>query len=235
MNQGITDENLPAGRKYPPNIPVIVCSFGGCGSKMLINWIYKDSIEVKRLAHLHWRFPALEGNQKQKIVYIFGEPRNSVVSFFQRKVRKHERHGFVAKKASKPNLGLALARVRKHIINIEAEISKEYKDTWTLSDLINYQWDIFRLEEHFDNWFYRRFNYKIYFVKYEAIWENKALIAKHLQIDQNALPEFVPRAANYQNESEDIIAGLNRMYGDFALRLQSLPGFFVLENGQMTV
>ncbi len=233
-NNKIIPEHLPTERKYPKNIPIIVCSFGGCGSKMLTNWIYQDTLNLnKRAAHLHWRFPALEGNQKQKVVYIFGEPRNSVVSFFQRKVHKHECHGFAANKNTKPKLGLAW--LRKHIIGLEAEIPKEYKDTWTLFDLIDYQLDIFRLEEHFDNWFYRRLNYKIYFVKYEAILKNKALIAKHLQIDQNALPEFVPRAANYQNESEEIVAGLNRIYGDFAQRLQSLPSFFVLENGQMTV
>jgi hypothetical protein len=208
-----------------------VFSSGGVGSKLLVKWLLGPVLNGRRYnkAHYHWRLPPLRLRNGQRAIYMFGDPRDAIVSFFQRRISRHERHGFdsaiLTREDPAPDWAISALR------NIEAD-SPGFSPRWSLPDYLDRKRDYFRLEEHFDFWLGAKRDYDVYFVKYEGLWESFDTLSKIFCLTPRAIPERVPRRANWRAEPPEVQLGLNALYGRFAERLAALPNVFVQRGGR---
>jgi hypothetical protein len=89
-----------------PNGPFHVISFGGSGSKILADALFLAMSEAPRpevaQLHSHRRLPPASIPTGQHIVYVFADPRNAVLSFFDRRTANHNFAGFGARSIDKP-------------------------------------------------------------------------------------------------------------------------------------
>ena len=146
-----------------------VCSFGGCGSTMLTQYLS----HFGKTKHIHSRNPPSQltyvgeentsnpvyrewfndvpVNQnelhKYKVIYIYRNPLNAIYSRFVT--------------PNKPKFS--------HLKNIQCDNNGEIR----LLEVINSKKDLYKLEEFFDNYTTtRERNYNIYCVNYDKFWDN---------------------------------------------------------------
>jgi hypothetical protein len=215
-------------RKFP-HLPLVVATFGGCGSKFLVSQLYPGA-EKSTLysSHLHWRVPPLNRRPSQKIIYIYGDPRNTIVSFFQRRDSLTSMHGFTNRIYSEVNeakIPLHPEWVVKALRNLECDPGPLTLD-WDLAKFLENGMDLFRLEEHFDNWLYSSLPYSVIFCRYETLWHNWSTLQDMLKIALDELPPPKPRRSDWQELPSSQRSKINRIYGEFAQRLDSLPDLF---------
>jgi hypothetical protein len=155
---------------FNPLMNYYICSFGGCGSTVLHNYLSNFG----NVYHIHDRFPphklqyvgddnSLNNNYKEwfngveisddqlcnyKVIYIYRNPLYAIHSRFFN--------------ANGPNY--------THLQHIKC-INNGYIG---IQDLKIHNTDLFQLEEFFDNYTIpnKNRNYKIYCVKYEQFWDN---------------------------------------------------------------
>ena len=209
-----------------------VISSGGVGSKMLVkalrasSRLYEKSSGEVVATHNHIRTPPEVIPDNTRIIYMFGDPRDSVVSFFDRRKSKHDRHGFNTRIIEKPNKHWVL----QHFNNI-GSYAYDMDETWGLHKFLENRLDYFKLEEHFDSWFYSNLDYDIVFVKYENIWSNVYALGQTLCLNIDKFPEKVQRRSKWINlEGVDKIR-CDEMYGSFAARINNLPDIFTIRGG----
>ena len=147
-----------------------VCSYGGCGSKMLCQALTKYSRSVK---HVHSRKPPIEleyigGGEcyyewfngikipddklnDYKVIYIYRNPVKSILSRF---------------------------KISKHLEHIQTDIKT------TINDVVTQQKDLYGIREFYNNYTSKNKsrNYKIYCVKYEDIFKKQNELSKILNI-----------------------------------------------------
>jgi hypothetical protein len=219
-------------KRRPYKRDIAVFSFGGVGSKLLVKWLLGPGQKERRYAstHYHWRLPPLRVNEGQRIIYMFGDPRDAIVSFFQRRISRHERHGFdnFSRTKESPALDWPLKALR----HIEADTSG-FSIEWDLAEYLAQERDYFRLEEHLDFWLGAKRNYDIVFVKYETLWDNFDVLRNLFCLPSRAIPERVARRADWKAEPPEIQTALNRVYGEFAERIASLPSVFLQRHGRL--
>ena len=239
MTQGANDQkesdsacNSLIQRKFPP-LPTIVVTYGGSGSKFLLKNIYPNT-EPSKLedAHSHWRVPPITIEPSQKLVYIFGDPRNAILSFFARRHSLTHLHGFKVQPAEVQKQPRSLW-VSHHLSNLETDAGT-LTENLDLEQFLSDGIEQFRLEEHFDCWMYSRLPYPVYFCRYETLWENWGQLQRALGITRNDLPIKEMRRSNWTDLPESQNSALNKILGDFALRLEGLPDLFKVHNGTIT-
>ncbi len=148
---------------YDKNKIFYVCSFGGCGSWMIVKYL----ANFGKTYHIHSRNPpdkltyvGLENNINKKahpehfnntiipeeqvkkyyVIYLYRNPINSIYSQFQ---------------------------VKRHLYNIQID---RYID---FNDVINKKEDLYKIEEFYNNYTNKQNkNYNIYCVKYEDFFDN---------------------------------------------------------------
>lgn len=230
MSDPISDIAGAAQRTFPADVPTLIVSFGGVGSKMFARWLYPEA-DVGDLAraHRHWRFAPLAKSSKQTVVYLFGDPRDTILSFFQRRSSRHDRHGFAplenASNLEREQRDWTMRALRQREV-FEGEIDPDTE----ITDFLKGRVDLYRFEEHFQNWLSTR--YPVLFVRYETLWDNVASVGRLLGANPATLPPFVPRRAKWQDEPAETQALLNAVYGPLAERLSALPDvFWADENG----
>ena len=218
-----------------PKVPVLVASFGGVGSKCLTKAVYAAlpaaTEQDMKTAHGHWRFPPMKMPSTQKLIYVYGDPRDAVVSFFRRRERRHERHSFAPTATmSSENPGWVV----KHAANLEVG-RHPILESWTLQDYASAGEDCLRLEEHFDFWMYASLDREILFVSYDAIWNCKDDIRHLLDLPSLSVPDREERAGHWHRLPEPVKARLQDIYGEFARRLAALPDVFLARRNRFTL
>lgn len=229
-------EKIPVQRelgKKAPKQPCSIVSFGGVGSKMLSRSVYEamgvTDPQSYRQAHSHHRIPPLQLLPGQQVVYVLGDPRDAVLSFFARREMRHDRHGFAPAEPGE-ELGTNQENeqkhwVVKHLRNIQAE-QRELTEEWDLATYLDQPSDLFRLEEHVDAWLYANGDYPVTFVKYDRLWDVAGDLAAHLGLDRLDLPDRIERSSDWRHLDQPLREGLDRLYGDLAARIDAMPDVF---------
>lgn len=206
-----------------------VVSAGGAGSKLFVSFLYWDlEPHLRRRFHGHYPPPLGDQQNGESYIYLFSDPRDAMVSFFNRRIRRHERHNF----QGDPTVNQADAArfskdwVCRHLVNIGGD-AQAVDPTWNLADYFAHtRVDAFRLEAHFCNWLAVS-DIPVLFVRYETLWRREAELRDILRLPSKAsLPPFVPRAASWQAQPSDLRDRLDAQLGDLAVKLSHLPDIF---------
>lgn len=187
-----------------------VVSYGGVGTHMLMpmiddrDWLGHTIKGDSKKDHMgsphHLRVPPASFKEygydgEVKVIYVFGDPINSVLSHFRRRIANKK------------------TWCRHHCMNVQGDY-KKLKARWDLQDYLENGEDLFRLEEHFDNWTTLSadaIDYKYMILKYETAHNHEKQIQDFLESD---LPlNFKKRNSDWRNESEETKQKLLDMYG----------------------
>jgi hypothetical protein len=98
-------------------------------------------------------------------------------------------------------------------LNVQGDF-KKFKESWDLKDYLKNGVDLFRLEEHFDNWTTvdpQSIDFDYMILKYETANKHEEQIKDFLNTDVPL--NFKMRNSDWRNESEEIKARLVDMYG----------------------
>src|SRR5690606_14541109 len=128
-----------------------------------------------------------------RFAYVFGDPRNAVISFFQRKVTRHDRHGF---QWSKDHLNPYPNWTTLAVKNLQAEPVGLTKD-WDVTDLIERRVDPFQFEDHFRRWTSYAIELPVTFIRYETLWDHVPLLASLFSADVAAFPPRIPQRTRW--------------------------------------
>ena len=145
-----------------------VCSFGGCGSWMLCNYLH----QFGQVHHIHSRYPP------KKLTYvvnvdgtrdkIFGDvviPHNELIHYYVIYIYRNPIHAIYSRFGNK-----------EHLKNIGCN------PTITLDQVIHSNKDIYGIRHFYDNYKEQTRNYKILFVKYEDLFQNIETFNKILKL-----------------------------------------------------
>jgi len=213
----------------PPPTRYQIISPGGVGSKMLTRWLEPEApASVWTLMHSHRRLPPPSAFEAQKFIYVFGDPRNIILSLFNRRFGKSSRHGFQpsADRMDREDPEF----VRKHAVNMQADPSI-IDPAWDLKTYLAQGLDFLRLEEHFDSWFHGDQPYPVMFARYESLPDTASQLCHWLGVSRPAL-EFAPRASDWRALPADEQNALDAVYGDLARRLEALPDLIIRQQGR---
>ena len=217
-------EKAPSLAAAWPTEPVTVISYGGVGSKALVRWLSQATDPVRRSrAHTHRRIPPPRVGAADRLVYVFGDPREAVLSIFNRRIARHERHGFEPDGSTLGRADFAIC----HAINLEAD-PRPMTEAWDLETYLDHGVDLFRLQEHFDFWRYADGEYPILFVRYETLDRTAPALAKALGLERPPF-EFSKRTSRLGDLDADLRRKLDALYGDFAGELAALPDLFEVQ------
>lgn len=195
-----------------------VVSYGGVGTHMLMpmiddeDWLghtikSDNKKDPMRYPH-HMRYPPASFKEhgydgQVKVIYVFGNPINSVLSHFRRRI---------ANKRS---------WCRHACLNLGGDY-KKFKASWDLQDYLNNGEDLFKLEEHFDNWTTLSANaidYEYMILKYETADRHETEIQAFLDSD---LPlNFKKRNSDWRSEAEETKQKLVEMYGSLLAKCEN--------------
>ena len=191
---------------------ILVYSFGGVASKLLLAGVSlgKSTAEIEH-CHRHDRVPPKIINDEDKVVYLFGNPLNSVISFFNRRYYLHSGHGSGYQSIRESRKDWAY----KHCNKIQGDCS-DFSIDWNLEDYLSNGKDLFNLEEHFDNWVNAKVDYPILLIKYETIWEHLPDIFLYLELPDSQIENFPrkqKRISDWREQSDHIKKSLLMIYG----------------------
>jgi hypothetical protein len=191
---------------------ILVFSFGGVASKRFLLGVSPGkSLDEIRPSHSHMRMPPKTIDVKSKVVYLFGDPMNAVISFFNRRNYLHSRHGYASQSMRESRKDWAYQHCRK----IQGDCSR-FSAEWDLEDFLSHGEDLFKLEEHFDNWVNANVDYPILTIRYETLWNYLPEIFDYLQLPQSEIKNFPSnkkRSSNWQEEPEHVQQKLLKIYG----------------------
>ena len=205
-----------SNRQLNKNMNFYVCSFGGCGSTVIYNYLSNFG----NVYHIHDRFPPKKltyiGKENTsedvynewfnnveipedkldnyKVIFIYRNPIQVIFTRFA------QRHG--------PNIN--------HLKNIKCDNNGNIN----IYDVIKTGKDLYKMEEFFDNYVNNNErNYNIYCVKYELFWNNISIFNKALSIPdiKHLYPERKekPKQLQFQNE-------LNTIYGRLIFKMNRM-------------
>jgi hypothetical protein len=193
-----------------------ICSFGGCGSTVLHNYLSNFG----NVFHIHDRYPPNKlkyvGNnnttedvysewfnnveipedevKNYNVIYIYRNPIDVIYSRFA------QRHG--------PNVN--------HLKNIMCENGGNIN----IFDVLKSGRDLYKIEEFFDNYTIpKERNYNIYCVKYEMFWNNIQLFNKIIGIPD--IKELYP-IKNEKIKSKQFYKQLLRIYERLILKMNRM-------------
>jgi len=195
-----------------------IFSYGGSGVKFLTNFLL-DHIDFECIGftpvnpHM---LPDKTCLKYDKILYIYVDPRDAVLSFFRRSETDDKwwmnRHLF--------NLGI------RKMLPKDIEFDEYIR-----------RGDVFKLRKHFTKWLAFK-HPNIAFVKYEDLFNNTRQILTFLGIDQkycNDLKSLIcKRNSDYRIYSEETQAVLYETYGELIELQNTFPGFWCDEDFEIT-
>jgi hypothetical protein len=206
--------------------PFIVCSFGGCGSKLLVKEL-ANYIGSKNYGtyHSHIRSPDDKfSSNNQKIIYLHCNPAQAVFSFFERRKMLTEQHGFVptVRAGSKD-------WVMKHCSNVGGKVDC-FDTNWDLDEYLDNGEDLLLLDGFVSSWLKFSDNREVLFLRYEALWENLPNLARFVNYDLNFCEEFASQKVRVSYK--DVLTGkqqkkLESMYASTKQSLDTLDDFFI--------
>jgi hypothetical protein len=191
----------------PKNIDVLVASYGGVGTTFLTNFISK----YKRTNHpydddgfKHLPIPPISFNPNIRFVYVVGDPIMAVISLFRRNyhyMQSRKLQRFQTSSLSPIALNMSL---------------KEY---------VSSEIDLLLLRSHFFNWYEKFLVHPTMFIQYERIWDNVEQLISFLELPKSSIKEFPEkkeRCSNPNEQPQEVIRGLYKMYGAFIEELAIL-------------
>ncbi len=204
---------------------LLVCSFGGVASKSFIKGVVSASPQQVPWHHGHYRQPPARVDEDVRVVYLFGNPMNAVVSFFNRRRSKSRLHGFTqADQHPDPQWA------QKHCRNLGGDW-RALDPTWGLREYLANGKDLFGLEEHFRNWTTARRPYPMGLLKYETLWDNLEPCFRYLGIpdcDLSRFPGRQKRGSDWKSLPPELQEGLLDLYGELHRRIEASEGFRIL-------
>jgi hypothetical protein len=188
---------------------VQITSFGGSATTALHEYLLAAGIDVPTtpgsFPFKHQRVPPTSDAVPAgfRVVYPFGDPRNAVVSVFQRGFQGGHYRGM---------------QLRKPTPEVEHRLT-------ALEDFLDGGVDEFGMEDHFDRWHAPSARgYPVLFLRYEdlaTVWPTVREFVG-LRDDYPCLP-MRARRSEWQALPEPQRERIDEMYGRFARRLASLP------------
>ena len=191
-----------------------VVSYGGVGTHMLMpmikdedwlgNIIKKDNPAWMKYPH-HLRNPVESFDQfgyngKVKVIYVFGDPINSILSHFRR------------------SKDVKRTWAKHHCVNIQGDHEK-FNSNWTLDDYLNNGEDLFKLEEHFNNWTSVTVkDYDLMLLKYETSYKHEQEIMDYLDTDIKL--GYRNRKSDWKNLTKTMKDKLLNMYGSLLDKIE---------------
>src|SRR4051812_1073782 len=208
---------------------LLVSSFGGVGSKCLVKGLLQTADEkILNQAHTHLRLPpgkdVLDG---RKMIYMFGDPYNAVVSFFNRRKMRTRAHGFDGRGGGGDPFWVV-----KHCRNIGGKHAA-MNPNWELMDYLKNGVDLLEIEQHFDNWVQARTEYPILFLRYETMWDHLQDIYNFVGLPQSDIARFPaqqPRGSSWQEQPESLKLGLAKMCGALHKRIMNAADVWIAGN-----
>lgn len=196
-----------------------VVSYGGVGTHMLMPMIREEdwlghAIKRKEKTHMkyphHLRVPPASFKEfgydgALRLIYVFGDPINSVLSHFRRRLANKK------------------SWCRHHCMNIQGDY-KPFNARWDLMAYLKQGVDLFRLEEHFDNWTRIEagsIDYDYMILKYETAHRYEDRIREFLNTEVPL--NFKKRSSDWRNEAPEIKEKLIAMYGGMVEKCNSFP------------
>lgn len=187
-----------------------VCSIGGVGSTEILKHIENDDFirikeHSKRKHTIHPKYLIRTGTKK--VLFLIGNPYNSVISVFKRKyARSHE---------ISMNYG-------KLWFKNEEEMNPVLSQDTKLEEYLDMNLDLFNINEHIENWInYETKSFDIIIVKYEFLEDHIDEIMKFLNCSKPF--EIRKRNSNWKEEPEEIRKKLIKIYGDLKLKIDDFP------------
>lgn len=202
----------------PKYIEVVVASFGGVGTKVLLSYISKyrqTNHPNDRDGFKHLSVPPLSFNPNVRFVYVYGDPILATISLFHRNF-----HSLQSRKLQR--------FLCKPILPISQETSLEQ---YASSGV-----DHFFFRTQFYNWYEDYLVYPTMFIKYEGLWDNVEAIAKFLDLPASTLESF-PKRRERRSVKEGVpqktLEDLQHIYGPFAEELNKLNNIEIRERHQI--
>jgi hypothetical protein len=186
---------------------VQLVSFGGSGTTAFVEHLDNAGVDLPRLPgyfpYLHQRVPprADEVPDRFRALYLYGDPRNAVLSLF----RRHFQFGHYAYM----NLTEPDADAAARLANLDAFLDAGVDD--------------FELADHVDRWLAADEGYPILFVRIDDIPRRWAEVRDYTGLDA-ATPamELQPRASDWRALPAQQRDRIDEMYGALASRLDAL-------------
>jgi hypothetical protein len=205
----------------------IVSSFGGVASKNFLSGVSQGrNLDEVRVCHTHMRTPPKEIPDGTRVVYIFGDPLNAVISFFNRRFYLHSGHGYIAQPTRTSRTDWAYEHCKK----IQGDFSR-FSSEWDLEDYLSQGEDLFGLEEHFDNWITAQVDYHIMLIRHETLWDHLTEIFDFLNLPHSEIEKFPPckkRSSNWQDEPKHIQKKLFEVYGKLYNKIIEHPDIKII-------
>lgn len=184
-------------------------SYGGSGLKFLTNFL-DSHISLYDVSHAPHAKPNKGHLKIDKIVFLYADPRNALLSFHRRDKVKN-------------------GWIRQHMKNLESNI--KIKGQMSMTEVI--EKDGLGLDVHFREWL----NFKhpqIAFVKYESLHSNIKNLLSFLDLDESIssifCKTFSPRISDYRNIDVNIQTLLHNKYKGLLKLQNSLPDFYIRED-----
>lgn len=194
-------------------IEVLVCSYGGTGTTMLIEFLSRyfccnSADDEDGLKHTD-RVP-VSRNPNLRIVYIYCDPVDAVYSLFRR--------GFFALHSRK-------------LLRGHPEISR-LSESSSLEAYAREQVDRFQFEAHFSRWRSAPQYFPVFFMRFERLWDNLPELFEFLGIpatEMGKFPQQRRRLVKTMNPGADVEAGIEKLYGGFQARVAALSDSLIQE------
>jgi len=189
------------------NRPIDVCivSYGGVGCSALMQVLNRflktnNPNDADGLKHKNSpKLPIYKGNIIRKVIYVYNNPMNAVISLYRRNFQQAQLRKLTGKKAP-PN--------------------------FTLKNYAKSGIDIFEMEQHFHNWAIGSNKFPILMVNGATMYKNTNLrkIMHFLGVNIPLLFfQQKPRKSNYKTIDPEIREGLEKIYSKFNQRLNEYP------------
>lgn len=199
---------------YNENMTYYVCSYGGCGSYMLCDYLRNFG----KVEHIHSRKPPKkltyvgEKNTQNK---VYGEWFNDSI------IPKRELKNYKVIYLYKDPVKAILSRFDnpEHLNHIQCD------ESITLKDILYKRQDLYKLEEFFNNYTKKDKtkkdkNYPIYCVKYEEFWKNIPLFNKIIGLPD--IKELYPIRKETRRTNKKIDE-LYKIYLPLQKRMNKMP------------
>ena len=188
-----------------------VCSFGGCGSWMLCNYLN----QFGHIYHIHTRYPP------SKLTYAVPSDDSSDYCFGDVPIPNNELPNYYVIYIYRNPVAAIKSRFQapEHLRHIGCNPGI------TVKQVLYSNRDLYALSHFYNNYSTPKQNYKILFVRYESFFENISMFNKILRIpDIKEL--YITKKETSRNSNNQ--PQLERIYSDLIKRMERNPPFMLL-------